>query len=143
MNTIAETQQQIIDDFSTFSDWMDKYAYIIELGKNLPPMDEHLKTTENKVSGCQSQVWIHAEMNGKKIQFQADSDAFITKGLVTLLWQIFNNRTPEEIIDAKLYFIDKIGLSEHLSMNRANGLSGMVERFFQFARLNLENKLKK
>ncbi len=137
MSTITDVQQEIIEEFSAFGDWMDKYAYIIELGKELPPMDENLKTTENKVSGCQSQVWIHATMNGDKIQFDADSDAFITKGLVALLWRVFNDRTPEEIIGAKLDFVDKIGLSEHLSMNRANGLNGMIDRFFQFARLHL------
>ncbi len=134
MKSIEEIQQEIIEEFSGFDDWMDKYAYIIEMGKDLPPMDDHIKTEKTLVSGCQSQVWIYPEMRNGRIVFFADSDAFITKGMVALLWRLFNNRTAQEILDAKLSFIDKIGLGEHLSMNRANGLNGMIDKFYQYAR---------
>ncbi len=138
MKTIEAIQQEIIEDFSAIEDWMDKYAYIIEIGKELPPMDEALKTEENLVAGCQSQVWIYPEMKDGKITFFADSDAFITKGMAAMLWRVFNNRTPQEILETKLSFIDEIGLGEHLSMNRANGLKGMVDKFYQYARAHLE-----
>ena len=134
MESVEAIQQEIIEEFSMFDDWMDKYAYIIEIGKNLPPMNDTLKTEENLVSGCQSQVWISPKMEDGKITFFADSDAFITKGMAAILWRIFNNRTPEEILNTKLDFIDKIGLGEHLSMNRANGLKGMIDKFYQYAR---------
>ncbi|MCD6366739.1 MAG: SufE family protein [Bacteroidales bacterium] len=134
MESIEAIQQEIIEEFSMFDDWMDKYAYIIEIGKDLPPMDESLKTENNLVSGCQSQVWISPKMEDGKIIFFADSDAFITKGMAAILWRIFNNRMPEEILNTKLDFIDKIGLGEHLSMNRANGLKGMIDKFYQYAR---------
>ncbi len=134
MKSIETIQQEIIEDFSAIDDWMDKYDYIIELGKDLPPMDDALKTEDNLVPGCQSQVWIYPEMKGDKIVFSADSDAFMSKGIVAMLWQIFNNRTPAEILNTKLDFIDKIGLSEHLSMNRANGLKGMIDKFYQYAK---------
>ncbi|HIE15989.1 MAG TPA: SufE family protein [Bacteroidales bacterium] len=138
MKTTDEIQQELIDDFSEFEDWMDKYTFIIELGKTLPPMDDTLKTEENLVSGCQSKVWIYPQFSNGKISFFVDSDAFITKGMVAMLLKIFNNRTPQEIIDTKLYFIDKIGLSEHLSMNRANGLKGMLDKFYQYAGKHLK-----
>ena len=134
MESVEAIQQEIIEEFSMFDDWMDKYAYIIEIGKNLPPMNDTLKTEENLVSGCQSQVWISPKMEDGKIIFFADSNAFITKGMAAILWRIFNNRTPEEILNTKLDFIDKIGLGEHLSMNRANGLKGMIDKLYQYAR---------
>jgi len=139
MKSIEEIQQEIIEEFSEFDDWMDKYAYIIEMGKDLPPMDKSMKIEKNLVSGCQSQVWIYPEMRDGKIVFFADSDAFITKGMAAMLWRLYNNRTSQEILDAKLSFIDKIGLGEHLSMNRANGLKGMIDKFYQYAR----NQIKK
>ena len=132
--TINQAQDQIIEDFSFFDEWMDRYEHIIELGKNLPAMPEEHKIEENLVKGCQAQVWLHAETSTdpetKKtiINFQGDSDAIITKGLVALVLSIFSGHTEEEIANADLYCIDKIGLNEHLSPTRANGLSAMIQK---------------
>lgn len=126
--TITETEEQIIEEFSIFDDWTDKYEYIIELGKNLPLIDNSLKDERHKVQGCQSQVWIDSEFSDGKIFYKADSDAIITKGLIALMIRVLSNQKPEEIINAKLEFLDKIGMKEHLSPNRANGLTAMIER---------------
>ncbi len=133
--TINETQDEIIEEFSDLTDWMDRYAYIIDLGNTLPAYPESAKTPGNLIEGCQSRVWINAEREADgKIRFEADSDAMIVKGIVTLLMKVFNDRTPQEILDADLYFIDKIGLSEHLSPTRSNGLVAMVKQIKNYAR---------
>lgn len=126
--TINEIQDQIIEDFSFFDDWMEKYEYIIDLGKSLPLIDEAYKLDENLIKGCQSRVWLHAESRDNKIVFTADSDAVITKGIIGLLVQVLNNQNAEEIAKSELYFIDKIGLKEHLSPTRSNGLLSMVKQ---------------
>ena len=133
--TINETQDEIIQDFEGLTDWMDRYAYIIELGNTLPDFPEADKTPENLIEGCQSRVWIAAirEKDGR-IKFEADSDALIVKGIVALLMRVLNERTPREILDADLYFIDKIGLSDHLSPTRSNGLVAMVRQIHDYAR---------
>lgn len=133
MNIINDTQDQIIEDFSFFDEWMDKYEHLIELGKNLPDMPEELQTEANLVKGCQAQVWIHAERKDGKIFFEGDSDAMITKGLVALTLSVFNGRTSEEIQNTELYCIEKIGLKEHLSPTRANGLDAMIKRIRMYA----------
>ncbi|MFA5404959.1 MAG: SufE family protein [Ignavibacteria bacterium] len=125
--TIEKIEEEIVEEFSIFDVWMDKYEYIIELGKNLPPMDENLKTDDRKVSGCQSQVWLNTKFENGNIVYEADSDAIITKGLVGLLVRVLSNQKPEDIINAKLEFIDRIGMKEHLSPNRANGLVSMIK----------------
>lgn len=133
--TINETQDEIIEEFSDLTDWMDRYAYIIDLGNTLPAYPESAKTPSNLIDGCQSRVWINAEREEDgRIRFEADSDAMIVKGIVTLLMKVFNERTPQEILDADLYFIDKIGLSEHLSPTRSNGLVAMVKQIKNYAR---------
>lgn len=134
MSTIREVQQEIIEEFEDFPDWMDRYAYIIELGNQLAEYPESLKTPENLIEGCQSRVWIHAEQasNGA-IDFRADSDALIVKGIVALLMRVYNHRTPDEILEADLTFIDKIGLHEHLSPTRSNGLVAMVHQIKDYA----------
>lgn len=126
--TINEIQDQIIDDFSFFDDWMEKYEYIIDLGKKLPLIDEKYKKEENLIKGCQSRVWLHADVIDDKIVFTADSDAVITKGIIGLLIQVLNNQSAEDIAKCELYFIDKIGLKEHLSPTRSNGLLSMVKQ---------------
>lgn len=131
--TITETQNEIIEDFALFEDWMDKYEYIIEVGKDLPLISEKHKTEENLIKGCQSRVWLHAELVDGKLIFTADSDAIITKGIVGLVIQVFSNHTPKEIIDADLFFIDKIGLQEHLSPTRSNGLLAMIKQIRMYA----------
>lgn len=135
MLSINETQNEIIEEFEGLSDWMDRYAYIIELGNQLPPYPENEKTPANLIEGCQSRVWIaaHRQENGH-IHFDADSDALIVKGIVSLLMRVLNDRTPDEILDADLYFIDRIGLSEHLSPTRSNGLVAMVRQIRDYAR---------
>jgi cysteine desulfuration protein SufE len=125
--SIEEIEDEIVEEFSLFDEWMDKYEYIIELGKNLTPMDDSLKTEERKVSGCQSQVWLSTKFENGNIIFEADSDAIITKGLVGLLVRVLSNQKPEEVVNAKLDFIDRIGMKEHLSPNRANGLVAMIK----------------
>lgn len=131
--TLNEVQDQIIEDFSIFEDWMDKYQQLIELGKDLPQIDEKKRTESYLIKGCQSKVWLDAELENGKILFSADSDAIITKGIVALLIQVLNQRTPKEIIDADLYFIDKIGLKENLSPTRSNGLVAMVKQMRLYA----------
>lgn len=132
---IDQTQDEIIEEFEGLTDWMDRYAYIIELGNSLPAFPENLKTPENLIEGCQSRVWIHADRGDDgKINFEADSDALIVKGIVALLMRVLNKRTPDEILNSDLYFIDKIGLKEHLSPTRSNGLVAMVRQIHNYAR---------
>lgn len=126
--TIQEIENEIIEEFSIFEQWDDKYQYIIDMGKALAPMDEKYKTEDRLIKGCQSRVWLHTEMNDGKIIYHADSDAIITKGLVALMVRVLSGHTPKEIVDAQLTFINKIGLAEHLSPTRANGLVSMVKQ---------------
>jgi cysteine desulfuration protein SufE len=131
--TIKETEDQIIEEFSLFDDWMDKYNYIIEMGKSLPIIDENLKIDNQLITGCQSKVWVSAMMEDGKVIFKADSDAIITKGVISLLIRVLSNRTPDDIINADLEFIDKIGLKEHLSPTRSNGLTSMIKQMKLYA----------
>jgi cysteine desulfuration protein SufE len=131
--TIKETQDEIIADFELFGDWMDKYEYIIQLGKELPMIDEQYKKEENLIKGCQSRVWMHAEIRDGKLFFTADSDAVITKGLVSLVIKVLSGQTPAAIVDADLYFVDAIGLSSHLSPTRSNGLLSMIKQIKLYA----------
>lgn len=132
--TVNETQDEIIEEFEGLTDWMDRYAYIIDLGNTLPEFPEKDKTPQNLIEGCQSRVWISAEREADgKIKFEADSDAMIVKGIVALLMRVLNNRTPDEILSADLYFIDKIGLKEHLSPTRSNGLVAMLKQIRNYA----------
>lgn len=126
--SIQERERELVNEFSMLDDWDARYEYIIELGRELPPMDEKLKTDANKIKGCQSQVWLHAEKKDGKLYFTADSDAIITKGIVALLIRIFSGATPLEIQSAGLTFIDEIGLTRHLSPTRSNGLLSMVKQ---------------
>jgi len=130
---LIETQQELISEFAMFSDWQDRYEHLIELGKDLPLIAPEHKTDDNLVRGCQSRVWLHAAPQNGHIHFTADSDAMITKGIVALLVRVFNDRTPQEIIGASTEFIDQIGLRAHLSPNRANGLSAMVDQMKRYA----------
>ena len=131
--TIENAQNDIIDNFLFFEDWTQKYEYIIELSKDLEFMNENLKNEDNLIKGCQSKVWLHAEMVNGKINFLADSEAIITKGIISILLNVFNNREPQEILDSDMGFIEKIGLKEHLSPNRANGLSSMYKQIKFYA----------
>lgn len=131
--TLNETQDEIIEEFSIFDDWMDKYGYLIELGNSLQALDEKFKTTSNLIEGCQSRVWIQADYNKDIIHFQAESDAVIVKGIVALLLRVLSDRTPDEIINSDLYFIERIGLKEHLSPTRSNGLVSMVKQMKLYA----------
>ena len=131
--TIKEIQEEIIDEFDLFDDWMERYEYLIELGKSLPIIDQQYKLDENIIKGCQSKVWLYSEMNNTKINFTADSDAILTKGLVALLLRVFSNQTPEDILMADTLFIDQIGLKEHLSPTRANGLVSMLKQIKLYA----------
>lgn len=133
MKNIDEIQDEIVDEFSVFDDWMDKYALLIDLGNSLPPMDERYKTPENLIEGCQSRVWLQADYRDDRIYFEADSDAIIVKGIVSLLVRVLSGRTPDEILDTQLYFIEKIGLTEHLSPTRSNGLVAMVKQMRMYA----------
>ena len=133
MSTINEIQDEIIDEFSGLDDWMDRYAYIIELGNAVPAIDEKYKTPSNIIEGCQSRVWLNAELVDGKIQYSADSDAIIVKGIVSLLMRAYNDHTPQEILDSDLYFIKEIGLQEHLSPTRSNGLVAMVKQMRMYA----------
>jgi cysteine desulfuration protein SufE len=130
---LRETESAIIAEFSAFDDWMDKYNYLIELGKEVPEIEEQYKVPNNLISGCQSRVWLHAAYNDGKLHFTADSDAVITRGLVSLLISVLNDRTPQEILDADMEFIDKIGLKEHLSPTRSNGLTSMIKQMKLYA----------
>ena len=131
--TIKEIQEEIIEDFELFEDWMQRYEYIIETGKSLPGISEANKTEDNLIKGCQSKVWLHADFIADKVQFSADSDAILTKGIISLLLRVFNERSPQEILDAEPYFIDEIGLKEHLSPTRANGLLAMIKQMKFYA----------
>ena len=131
--TINEKQDEIIEEFSAFDDWMDKYALLIDLGNSLKPLEEKYKTPENLIEGCQSRVWLQADYENGQIVFKAESDAVIVKGIVSLLISVLSNHTPDEILDANLYFIDKIGLKEHLSPTRSNGLVSMVKQMHLYA----------
>lgn len=131
--TIQEIQEDIIDEFSMFEDWMQRYEYMIELGKSLPLIDEKYKTEDHIIKGCQSKVWVHAELDDGKLRFTADSDAIITKGIIAILIRAFSGQTPQDILDADTDFIDEIGLKEHLSPNRANGLVSMVKQLKLYA----------
>lgn len=131
--TIQETQDEIIADFELFGDWMDKYEYIIQLGKELPMIETQYKTDDNLIKGCQSRVWLHTEFRDGKLLFTADSDAVITKGLISLVIKVLNGQTPKAIIESDLYFIDAIGLSSHLSPTRSNGLLSMVKQIKMYA----------
>ena len=131
--TLAQTQQELISEFAMFSDWQDRYEHLIELGKELPLIAPEHKTDANLVRGCQSRVWLHAAPQNGLVHFTADSDAMITKGIVALLVRVFNDRTPQEILGASTEFIDKIGLRAHLSPNRANGLSAMIDQMKRYA----------
>ena len=139
--TIDEVQNSIIDEFSLFDDWMDKYNLLIDLGKELPVIEAKYKVKDFLIEGCQSKVWLHPDYNGKIITFTADSDAIITRGIVALLIKVLSNRSPEEIIGADLYFIDKIGLRQNLSPTRSNGLLSMVRQMKLYAMaFNAKNK---
>lgn len=131
--TINEVQDTVVDEFSMFEDWMDKYNLLIDIGKNLPVIDPKFKTRDFLIEGCQSKVWLHPGYDGKKISFTADSDAIITRGIVALLIKVLSGRTPKEIISADLYFIDKIGLRQNLSPTRSNGLLSMVRQIKLYA----------
>jgi cysteine desulfuration protein SufE len=131
--TINEIQDQVIDEFALFDDWADKYEYIIDLGKKLPPLDEQYKTDDNKIKGCQSTVWLHAETEGNQLLFASDSEAVIVKGLASLLIRVLSGHTPEEIAQAHLYFLDKIGMNQHLAQTRSNGLASMVKQMKLYA----------
>ena len=131
--TIKDIQNEIIDEFSMFDDWMQRYEYMIELGKSLPLIDDQYKTDDNIIKGCQSKVWVHAEMIDGKVVFTADSDAIITKGIIAILIRVFSNQTPKDIIEADTAFIDEIGLKEHLSPTRANGLVSMIKQIKMYA----------
>ena len=131
--TIQEIQNEIVDEFSMFDDWMQRYEYMIELGKSLPLIEEQYKTQANIIKACQSQVWVHAELKDDKLVFTADSDAIITKGIIAILVRAFSNQRPQAIIDADTKFIDEIGLKEHLSPTRANGLVSMIKQLKLYA----------
>ena len=133
MSTINQIQDEIIDDFSGLTDWMDKYALIIDMGNSLPPIDERHKTPENLIEGCQSRVSVAAEYVDGRIDFTADSDAIIVKGIISMLLRVLSHQTPSDILDADLYFIDEIGLREHLSPTRSNGLLAMVKQIKMYA----------
>ena len=144
--TINEQQDAIIDEFADIDDWMDRYAYIIDMGNALEPMPEKYKTPQNLIEGCQSRAWLNAELDSDgKVQFRADSDAIIVKGIISMLVNVLSGHTQQEILDTNLYFIDKIGLAEHLSPTRSNGLAAMVKqmRLYAIAFKELEDAKKK
>lgn len=131
--TVEQIQNEIIEEFSLFDDWMQRYEYMIELGKSLPLIDTQYKTDQNIIKGCQSKVWVHADMVDEKVIFTADSDAIITKGIIAILIRAFSNHSPKEILEANTNFIDQIGLKEHLSPTRANGLVSMIKQLKLYA----------
>lgn len=137
MSTILEAENKIIEEFELFDDWMDKYNYIIELGKSLPLIDAQYKDEAHLIPGCQSQVWLHADFTDGKLFFRADSDAIITKGIINLLIRVLSGHTPQEIADAPLSYIDQIGIKEHLSPTRSNGLLSMIQQIKGYAKANL------
>ncbi len=130
---IKKIQNEIVDEFSMFDDWMQRYEYIIELGKSLPLVDEQYKTDENIIKGCQSKVWLHGEQNSEKVVFTADSDAILTRGIIAILIRVFSNQTAQDILEADTHFIEEIGLKEHLSPTRANGLVSMIKQIKMYA----------
>jgi cysteine desulfuration protein SufE len=130
---IKEIQNEIVDEFSMFDDWMERYEYIIELGKGLPIIEDQYKTEDNIIKGCQSKVWVHAEEKDGKVVFSADSDAILTKGIIAILIRAFSNQTPASILEANTDFVDEIGLKEHLSATRANGLVSMIKKIKMYA----------
>ncbi len=138
---IKEIQDEIIDEFSMFDDWDERYQYVIDLGKSLPLIDEKYKDDDHIVKGCQSKVWLHAEEKDGKIVFTADSDAIITKGIIAILVRVFSGQSPAEVLNAEMGFIDEIGLKEHLSPTRANGLVSMIKQIKMYA-LAFDSKLK-
>jgi len=131
--TIKEIQNDIIDEFSMFDNWEERYQYMIDLGKTLPLIDDQYKTDDHLIKGCQSKVWVHAEMKNGKVDFTADSDAIITKGIIAILLRVFSNQSPKDIIESNTDFIDEIGLKEHLSPTRANGLVSMIKQLKMYA----------
>lgn len=131
--TIQETEEGIVEEFSVFTDWMDKYEYIIELGKNVPPIAESAKNENNLIKGCQSKVWLDCSYSDGKLYFSADSDAIITKGIISLLIRVYNGQTPKDIMESDLSFIQKIGLQDNLSPTRANGLVSMIKQIRAYA----------
>ena len=131
--TIQETEQQIVAEFANFDEWLDRYAYIIDLGRDCPVIDERDKTEQNLIQGCQSRVWLSCELRDGRLYFRADSDAVITRGIISLLIRALDGHTPQEILDADLSFIDAIGLREHLSPTRSNGLTAMVKQMKMYA----------
>ncbi|MBT8269849.1 MAG: SufE family protein [Flavobacteriaceae bacterium] len=133
MKTIKEIQNDIVDEFSMFDDWMQRYEYMIELGKTLPLIEDQYKTDDNIIKGCQSKVWLHAELIDDKVVFTADSDAIITKGIIAILIRVFSDQNPKDILEADTAFIDEIGLKEHLSPTRANGLVSMIKQLKLYA----------
>lgn len=133
MMTINEIQDEIIEEFSDFEDWMDKYQLLIDLGSDQSPLEEKYKNEQNLIDGCQSRVWLQADMIDGKLHFQAESDALIVKGIVALLIRVLGDHTPQEILDTDLYFIERIGLSEHLSPTRSNGLLAMIKQMKMYA----------
>ena len=133
MMTLNEIQDEIIEEFSDFEDWMDKYQLLIDLGSDQPPLEEKYKNEQNLIDGCQSRVWLQADMIDGKLHFQAESDALIVKGIVALLIRVLGDHTPQEILDTDLYFIERIGLSEHLSPTRSNGLLAMIKQMKMYA----------
>lgn len=133
MPSIQEIQEEIVEEFSIFDDWMDRYEYMIDLGKNLPLIEESLKTDDRIIKGCQSKVWVNAELESDKIAFTADSDAIITKGIIAILIRAWSGQKPADIIAANTDFIDEIGLKEHLSPTRANGLVSMIKQLKMYA----------
>lgn len=133
MNTIEEKEKQIVSEFENFEDWLEKYNYLIEMGKDLPMIDSKYKIKQNLITGCQSSVWLHAEYRDGRVYFSADSDAVITKGIVNMLIRVLSGQTPAAILDAKLDFIDEVGLKEHLSPTRSNGLVSMIKQMKMYA----------
>lgn len=133
MKTINELQDEVIEEFSDFDDWMDKYQLLIDLGNEQEPLDEKYKTEQNLINGCQSRVWLQADMEDGNVVFQAESDALIVKGIIALLIKVVSGHTPDEILNSDLYFIEKIGLKEHLSPTRSNGLLAMVKQMRMYA----------
>jgi SufE protein probably involved in Fe-S center assembly len=131
--TINELQEQVIEEFSDFDDWMDKYQLLIDLGNEQEPLEEQYKTEQNLIEGCQSRVWLQADMVDGRLMFRAESDALIVKGIIALLIKVVSDHTPDEILESELYFIDKIGLKEHLSPTRSNGLLSMVKQMRMYA----------
>tara|TARA_B100000941_G_scaffold246219_1_gene190950 strand:+ start:573 stop:998 length:426 start_codon:yes stop_codon:yes gene_type:complete len=133
LDSISKIQRELIEEFSFFDDWMQRYEHMIDLGKSLPLIKEKYKTDDNIIKGCQSKVWMHAELDEKKLIFTADSDAIITKGIIAILIRVFSKQHPDEIINADTKFIDQIGLKEHLSPTRANGLVSMIKQIKMYA----------